>query len=183
MNYVIKTDFFIPITMSEICGSVNNLSIDNDEKFDTLMLKSSEGRLFCVGKKTIYQSSVIKNMYEDIEGSEPDIRIPLTTIDSETLERILIYCDHHKHDEPTDEPLPKFEYMSDWDKEYINLPYDTLVKLVIAANFLDIKALLDLCCKAIADSIKDKSTEEIRKLFKMDEIVEDDEEPKNIESI
>ena len=34
-----------------------------------------------------------------------------------------------------------------------------------AANFLDIKALLDVGCKTVANMIKGKSPEEIRKTF------------------
>jgi len=36
-----------------------------------------------------------------------------------------------------------------------------------AANFLDIKGLLDLTCQAMADMIKGRSPEEIRKTFDM----------------
>jgi len=34
-----------------------------------------------------------------------------------------------------------------------------------AANYLDIKGLLDLTCQSVADMIKSKSVEEIRKIF------------------
>jgi len=36
-----------------------------------------------------------------------------------------------------------------------------------AANFLDIKGLLDLTCQAMANMIKGRSPEEIRKTFDM----------------
>lgn len=39
---------------------------------------------------------------------------------------------------------------------------DTLYNLTLAANFLDIKPLLDLCCARIASFIKNKTPEEIR---------------------
>ena len=37
--------------------------------------------------------------------------------------------------------------------------------ILIAANFLEIKGLIDLMCKAIALQIQDKEVEEIRKNF------------------
>jgi S-phase kinase-associated protein 1 len=39
---------------------------------------------------------------------------------------------------------------------------DILFKLTLAANYLDIKPLLDLCCARIASFIKGKTPEEIR---------------------
>lgn len=44
--------------------------------------------------------------------------------------------------------------MSKWDAEYINVDQATLFDLVLAANYLDIKPLMDLGCKAIALQIK-----------------------------
>ncbi|KAM0039044.1 putative SKP1/BTB/POZ domain superfamily, SKP1 component, dimerization [Helianthus debilis subsp. tardiflorus] len=35
----------------------------------------------------------------------------------------------------------------------------------MAANYLNIKSLLDLTCKTVADMVKGKSTKEIRKMF------------------
>lgn len=45
-----------------------------------------------------------------------------------------------------------------------------LFALILAANYLDIKALLDTTCKHLANMIKGKSPEEIRKVcnLKMD---------------
>lgn len=46
-------------------------------------------------------------------------------------------------------------YISEGDK-------DTLFHLTMAANYMDIKPLLDLCCARIASFIKGKTPEEIR---------------------
>lgn len=44
-----------------------------------------------------------------------------------------------------------------------SLDNETLMHLTLAANYLDIRPLLDLCSARIASFIKGKSVEEIRK--------------------
>ena len=49
---------------------------------------------------------------------------------------------------------------------YINIRNNNNVVVIIkAANYLDIKPLLDLTCKTVANMIKNKSPEEIRSTF------------------
>lgn len=67
-----------------------------------------------------------------------------------------------------------------WDKEFVKVDDETLFNLILAANYLDIKQLLDLTCKTVADEIKGKTPEEIRIRFniKNDFTPEEEEEVK-----
>lgn len=47
----------------------------------------------------------------------------------------------------------------------VQVDQGTLFELILAANYLDIKGLLDVTCKTVANMIKGKSPEEIRKTF------------------
>ena len=46
------------------------------------------------------------------------------------------------------------EEITDWDREYINVDQGTLFEIILAANYLDLKGLLDLGCKTVANMIK-----------------------------
>ncbi|KAI3944996.1 hypothetical protein MKX01_028378 [Papaver californicum] len=65
-----------------------------------------------------------------------------------------------------------------WDKELVNVDQETLFSLIMAANYLNIKNLLDLTCRTVADMIKGKTPEEIRQTFniKNDFTPEEEEE-------
>lgn len=52
--------------------------------------------------------------------------------------------------------VPKAE----WDAEYVNIEQEVLFELILAANYLDIKSLLDLTCAKVASMIKGKTTED-----------------------
>lgn len=45
--------------------------------------------------------------------------------------------------------------MDPWDEQFINLPnQEELLELLLAANYLDIKSLIELCCAKVATMIK-----------------------------
>jgi len=65
-----------------------------------------------------------------------------------------------------------------WDKEFCDVDQPTLFELILAANYLDIKPLLDLTCKTVANMIKGKTPEEIRKTFNIKNDFTPEEEEK-----
>ncbi len=52
-----------------------------------------------------------------------------------------------------------------WDAAFVDLEQETLFELILAANYMDIKPLLDLTCAKVASMIKGKTPEQIRKAF------------------
>jgi len=118
-------------------------------------------------------SKTIKDMLDNLGmEDEDDTPIPVTQVDSKTLEKVLEWCKHHK-DDP--EPEPEDEYRKDkdkrddlfstWDADFIRVDENTIFELTLAANFLDIDGLLDLTCKVIANMLRGKTPEWCRERF------------------
>jgi len=60
------------------------------------------------------------------------------------------------------------KYMTSWDEQFCNVDRDSIFALVLAANYLDYKELLETTTQKIADMIKGKTPEQIRELFQVE---------------
>ncbi|GAW01341.1 S-phase kinase-associated protein 1A-like protein [Lentinula edodes] len=116
-----------------------------------IVLKTSDNETFNVDREVAERSVLIKNMLDDI-GEDSDQAIPLPNVNSSVLKKVLEYCEHHRD-------------ISEWDQKFITVDQEMLFEIILAANYLDIKSLLDVGCKTVANMIKGKTPEEIRKLF------------------
>ena len=58
-------------------------------------------------------------------------------------------------EEKSDEEARKLE-LGEWDTKFMDVDEQMRFDLIMAANYLDIKPLLDIGCKTIANWIKDK---------------------------
>lgn len=112
-----------------------------------------------------------------VEDTGSDTPVPLPMVDSKILIKVIEYCKYHHTSEAA---LVPEEEKSNWDKDFVKVDDETLFNLILAANYLDIKSLLDLTCKTVADEIKGKTPEEIRVRFniKNDFTPEEEEEVK-----
>ncbi|XP_030937838.1 SKP1-like protein 1A isoform X2 [Quercus lobata] len=147
-----------------------------------ITLRSSDGEAFEVEEKVATESQTIKHMIED-DYSE----IPLPNVTSNILTLVIEYC--KKHVEAAD-PVPETSNSSltekthddpltaAWDAEFVKVDQSTLFDLIVAANYLNIKGLLDLTCKTVANMMKGKTPQEIRDTFhiKNDYTPEEEEE-------
>mmetsp|Transcript_30518 Transcript_30518/g.34688 ORF Transcript_30518/g.34688 Transcript_30518/m.34688 type:complete len:181 (+) Transcript_30518:160-702(+) len=139
---------------------------------DTVTLVSKEGEKIEVSSKITAMSGLIKNIIEDQDSKEDIVFDAISTV---TLNRIVNYCQHHEfiNPEPLKKPLPsnKLEdFLGDWDREFLEaLKEEELTDLINAANFLDVKALIDICCARVAAMFKGKSIDELRAEYNIEE--------------
>ena len=101
------------------------------------------------------------------------------------------YCTHHRSEplptaeDPNADDRKRTTDIGEWDQKFITVDQEMLFEIILAANYLDIKPLLyvnsfrypessvfsqsgsrsDVGCKTVANMIKGKTPEEIRKLF------------------
>ena len=113
-----------------------------------MKLKSKQEEIFEVEKEVACRSVTVKNMIEDTGLDTP---VPLPMVDSKILIKVIEYCKYHHKGEQ--DSLPEDE-KNVWDKDFVKVDDETLFNLILAANYLDIKSLLDLTCKTVADEIK-----------------------------
>ena len=133
-----------------------------------IKLQSSDDAEYTVDINVAKMSVTIRNMLEDI-GEEGDQAIPLPNVTGKILDKVIQYCQHHVNDPPPAGDDKKDDKRTDdiipWDNDFCRVDQATLFELILAANYLDIKPLLDLTCKTVANMIKGKTPEEIRKTF------------------
>jgi len=144
--------------------------------------------VFEVPHDVIKLSKTIDNMMEDLGEESFNVVIPISSVTAKQLEKVIVFCTHHVEMGRQNIPNPDAEtekgietkpcVMNEWETEYCNIPQPDLFELILAANFLDIKPLLDLSCLAVANMIKGKSPEEIRKTFNIKNDFTPEEEEK-----
>jgi len=115
-------------------------------------------------------SKLVETTIDDDNEDEVQ-EIPLPNVKSNVLAKVIEYCNHYKNVEqmrPITTPLRSSkieEVVQKWYADFVQVEQVLLFELVTAANFMDIKPLLDLTCFAVAVMIKGKSADEIRKIF------------------
>ncbi|CAK8574907.1 unnamed protein product [Lathyrus sativus] len=146
-----------------------------------VILKSSDGEIFEIDQKVAMELQTITHMIED--DCADDTGIPLPNVTSKILAKVIEYCKKHveaaaySDERPADRPADE-NTIKTWDAEFVEVDQDTLFDLILAANYLDIKSLLDLTCKTVATMIDGKTPEQIRSTFniKNDYTKEEEEE-------
>eukprot|EP00540_Astrosyne_radiata_P022412 CAMPEP_0116847684 /NCGR_PEP_ID=MMETSP0418-20121206/14569_1 /TAXON_ID=1158023 /ORGANISM="Astrosyne radiata, Strain 13vi08-1A" /LENGTH=123 /DNA_ID=CAMNT_0004479153 /DNA_START=63 /DNA_END=431 /DNA_ORIENTATION=- len=108
-----------------------------------------------------------------IEDADGDNEVPVMDVKAETLRKIIEYLEHYKDSKPPEIEKPlKSNIMSqvvyEWDANFIDVDQETLFELILGANYMDIKPLLDLACAKVASMLKGKTPEEIRKEFNIE---------------
>ena len=149
----------------------------------TARLLCKDGEVLEVPVALASNSELIATIIED-RGTDEDIL--LDPVDKPTMEKVIVFMEHMaEHDPPEiEKPLPSTDFsqvVGAWYADYVNIETEKLFALVLAANYLDIKPLLELSCAKVASDIKGRSVPEIRQYFNIENDFTPEEEERMIE--
>ena len=128
------------------------------------------GEVFPVDIEVAKMSDTIKTMMDDlgIEDGKEEL-VPIPNVDGPVLKMVIEWAKHHKADpQPAEvnESKGRFRFeIQEWDKEFLKVSQAVLFDLIVAADYLDMKGLLDVTCQTVGDMIKGNSPEDIRKIL------------------
>jgi hypothetical protein len=136
------------------------------EKHITLVV--IDGTKVTVPLSVANNSKMIRNLIADV-GIDNLADIPLAGVSLEVCQKVIQYMSSHQNEpDPTEDDGPcarRTDNITDQDREFANVSTQMLFELILAANYMDVKSLLDLMCKTFANTIKGKSPAQIRKFF------------------
>ena len=118
---------------------------------ETVTLTSMDEEVLVVPVRVAKHSSTIANMLDDV-GKDGGV-VPIPNVTGRILTKVIDYC-------------TRIDVGSAGVENIVTgVDQSTLFELILAANYLDVKPLLELGCKTVADMIKGKSPDEIRATF------------------
>ena len=105
-----------------------------------LKLQSSDGVIFSVDQATVEKMVTIQTMidHED-EDSDSDEVIPVPTVKAEVLEKIIQWTGSSEQEKETE----------NWSQQYFNFELEKMFEIIIAADYLEVKNLLNESCRNV----------------------------------
>ena len=136
----------------------------------TIHLVSNEGESYDVPLPIAIMAELVKTMIDEDQDDEDPQEIPLPNVKSEILAKVIEFLQHYKVEAMAEieKPLKSSnmaEVVQAWYATFVEVDQEILFEMILAANYMDIKPLLDLTCASVASMIKGKTPEEIRKTF------------------
>ena len=154
-----------------------------EKEFSEIKIITKEGKEFTLSKKSCELSELLKSAINDYPT---ETSYPLNELDEKNAELIKEFLSHFNGEAPKEieKPIQSNEMKNltdEWSSNFIDkIPLEDLTNLTVAANYMGINSLLDLCCAKVATMCKDKNEDEILKMFKISETFNEEEKNKAI---
>ena len=127
-----------------------------------LKLQSCDGIIFNVDAATVKQMHMIQTMVDRwMEDSGKVVQIQ--TVNAQVLDKIIHWTEYHKVDHQKTEKIA-------WYIEYFNIDLKKKFEIIIAADYLEVKTLLNESCRNVLVNNKWKTIEDA--VFRLSEPAE-----------
>jgi S-phase kinase-associated protein 1 len=147
-----------------------------------IVLVSSDGVSYEVSKVAAKMSKLIDDLLKDEEAETTEVKvIPCSEARGAALKYVVQYMEHHWNNrwKPIEKPMKRkvTSYLSPWDKQFLytdlvvngnERQWEMLAYSTMAANFLQVEDMVQLCCAAFAEIMKGKTAEQIRDVFNIE---------------
>ena len=130
------------------------------EDNSTIKIIIKEKKEIEITKKAAELSELLKNSMNDYPN---EVLFPINELEEKQAEKIKEFLTHINgvHNKEIEKPLTQNEMKNvtdQWSADFVDkLSIEELVNLTVAANFMGINSLLDLCSAKIASMCKDKN--------------------------
>jgi S-phase kinase-associated protein 1 len=188
-----------PNSLSLFLSETSTMSNKNENPSSSsikITLKTSDGEVFEVEEAVAMEFVTVKSFFEDdaVSQSTP---MPLPNVSSFALSRVIVYCrrileiraklptvstasDAEAGEEELKEAEKKVKeerkaFEAEFLKEESN---EGIMELILAANYLDIKEMLEFLNQSVANRIQNKSVEYVRNFFGIENDFSAEEEAK-----
>ncbi len=115
-------------------------------------LKSIDGAMFPLSCEALRLSQYLSACTSFCETSTP-IMIPYP---ASLVERLVQYLERHAQNA---------DDLETWDEEFCKVSQPVLFEIILMGYYCRVESMTDVCCRTVANMIKGKSPEEIRKTF------------------
>jgi len=140
-----------------------------------LNLNSEEFETISISQEIITKMETLANMYEDVidDDTSSPMTFPYNNITSKVFKEIIEYYQHYLDNGPE----PEGKNLTNWDRQFldnirvVNIESETIqpiLSFIEAADFLGCVRLVNMGCKYVAENIKDKTPEELRQFFNIE---------------
>uniref|UniRef100_A0A6T8J7R5 SKP1-like protein n=1 Tax=Hemiselmis andersenii TaxID=464988 RepID=A0A6T8J7R5_HEMAN len=147
------------------------------ESDDEITLETYDKHQVKVSKKIASRSAIIHMMIEDAGDVSEVVPLADKSCTLHIIQRVVEYLKKHAEFEANQ---AEDEQINAFDKEFQEQSDEIIFQTILAANFLDIKNLLELMCKKVADEIKKcKTPDDIRDRFN----IRQDYTPEEVEEV
>ena len=142
-------------------------------------IQTSDSEIVEVEWVAAQQSQIIRKMLDDLSIEEKKNIIPISNekVTGPVFKKALVWMENNRgypdfKKDKNDELIKKKKWnqLSEWENQYIEMPVEDMVTLLVCGNFLEIEGLVSLMIRAIALKINaNRSEEEIRKTYKIED--------------